>query len=376
MQNYECAKIVVKKNGEYYIQWYNIHPSTKLLSRVRKSFNLNRIKDLAERKLQAAQLQSAINLALANEWNYFDTHALQSKMTLLQALKKSMEILLMNVGPETVRTYPSIMNVFITWLNSQNLVAISPDQFTAYHFTEYLQTRSDKSISNVNNHILVIRKLFKIMQTVLSIIDANPLENIKFRKFEETDRYEAITPDELKAISDRLRSDGEHKFLLFTQFILFAFIRPGHLKFLRRSQIDFDNNTIQVYGDRTKSKRNIKKQLLQPLKQALIENEVHLLHPDTYVFGKDFVPALKIYGTLAQRAREKWKILVDDLGIDKRMYSLKHTGAQMYLENNEVIDLPWLQRQMEHSSISETETYVSKRKIKMLDDKSLNLPNY
>lgn len=77
---------------------------------------------------------------------------------------------------------------------------------------------------------------------------------------------------------------------------------------------------------------------------------------------------------LDRRALDKWNHYTKKLNINKRMYALKHTGAQMYISDNEHVDVSWLQNQMEHSTLSETQTYIAKRTMKHLDENKLKLP--
>jgi integrase len=95
-----------------------------------------------------------------------------------------------------------------------------------------------------------------------------------------------------------------------------------------------------------------------------------------YVFGKDFLPAEKPYNALLDKAGRLWSQYVKtDLGIDKNMYALKHTGAQLYIEKNNP-DAAWLQHQMEHSSLAQTQAYIAKLQGKKIDERGLILPDY
>ena len=158
----------------------------------------------------------------------------------------------------------------------------------------------------------------------------------------ESNRYQPITPDELQRIAKMLQ-EKDYNFYCYCLFIFYAFIRPGHICNLQRWQIDFEADTITILGKETKSKRNATKQLLTPLKDALIKMGANQLPADFYLFGTSFIPGKIKCPALSRRAVARWKqLVIDGLGIDKKMYALKHTSGQLFISENEGLDSSWL----------------------------------
>jgi integrase len=123
-----------------------------------------------------------------------------------------------------------------------------------------------------------------------------------------------------------------------------------------------------LHGKQHKNKKGSVKQLLQPLYDILLEYGYHRLKPDDYFFSTGLRPGQNI--TSPKRASVFWnEFVIKELGINKKLYAVKHTGGNNYLTDNaNAVDLSWLQKQMGHSSLEETEVYVKKRTVKKLDE--------
>jgi hypothetical protein len=61
---YKPARLSAPKKGDWMIVWYNYNPDSQKLERVRKTFNLNRIPDLQQRRTLGNTLVVGINKAL------------------------------------------------------------------------------------------------------------------------------------------------------------------------------------------------------------------------------------------------------------------------------------------------------------------------
>ena len=376
------------QKGMWRIIWYNTHPVTNTLERVRKTFNLNRITDLKQRKLVAQEACALINQMLRKGWNYFadglpqeeeaEIEEVKTVPTLREALEEANKIKCQRRGHDSVRSYASLTNVFIAWAEEAGFAAKPVTDFKARDFQAFLNERIEQnmSVSNLNGHITHQKALFKLMCHPLEYITANPLEHFKHYPETESSRYEPLTKEELMRVATHLKQVNPRLFL-FTQFVYYAYIRPGHLAGLQRKQINFEDGTITIYGSNTKAKRNTTKQLLQPLAASLLELGIDKLPPETYLFSKGLMPDTKKYTTITNRTAELWqKHIMEELKIPKYLYALKHTSGSLYITENEHVDIAWLQRQMEHSSLAETEAYVQKRAVKKIDESKMSLPDF
>lgn len=189
----------------------------------------------------------------------------------------------------------------------------------------------------------------------------------------ESSLFAPLTSEEIERIVPALVAYNP-RFYLYCKFIPYEFIRPAHVARLRGGDINYSTCEITMRAETTKSKRNIVKQLLSPMRDLLLQLQCDQVPGNHYLFAnKQFEPGPRLYPTLSVRAAEAWKeIVIDGLGIDKKMYALKHTSAQYFVNNNANLDVYFLRQQMEHTSAAMTETYLQKNVRKRVKDKDIN----
>jgi integrase len=378
-KHYELATLLAPKGRTWLIIWYNLNPKTGKLERIRKSFDINRIKSIPERHEVAANIIQVLNAALKNGYNYFGEVAeAKPAMKLIEAYNLAFDARSIGVGKDSLRGWQSIHRLFAAWIQEKGYAKQPAASFSSAQLQEYVSKLAAEGKSNVtiNNHINLLVSIFKRMVKPLNILQANPVDGFQYLTTGESERFESITKDELQRIAAHLRAVAPH-FFCYTQFIFYAYVRPAHISTLQRKQIDFEQDLIYIRSTATKGKRKASKQLLQPLKLSLLALGYDKLQPEEYLFSTGMLPGAKRVDSLRTRAQEIWREEVKGvLGIDKSMYALKHTSGQLYISDNENVDASWLQKQMEHSSLAETETYISARKPKKIDEGKVNLPKY
>lgn len=412
VKTYELAELYAPSSGTWLIVWYNINPRTNELERVRKTFDINRIQDLALRRAAANNIITIINLALKSGVNFIELAQQQEtdienmdvdlgrvdstivnnpqtttspekedsapEIKLLLAIEKAFDLKTFGLSKTSVDSARSLKNVFTDWITEEKLHDLSVTQFTELHYRDFLKKRADdgKGKRNINNHITFEKSIFEFCKKPLKYITENPIEDVKHLKKIGSNLYRALTPEELVLVAEKLIKAEPHYFL-YTQFIYYEFMRPYHIRAIQRWQLDFENETVIIRGENTKNGKNATKQMMNDMKVALLALGIDKLPSHYYVFGKDFTPSEIIYNTLHKRAAERWRQhIILDLGIDKKMYGLKSTGGQQYLNTNTHIDSGWLQRQMEHSTLSETEAYIAARIAKKIDETQTNITKY
>jgi integrase len=382
---YELATLHAPTAGTWMVVWYNISPATDRLTRVRKTFGLNRIADPKERRAVAASIITALNAALARGYNFFTDgdelpteDAPAAPVTLAEAFAKAHATRLIGVRRASELSFVSVARMFTEWAEQQGFAALPVSDFRMPQLQQYLEYRVAKGDSprTVNNNVKYIVGVFNRMVKPLEILAANPLSGMHKLREEESERFVPFTADELATIAAHLKAWHPH-FYTFTLFIYYGFMRPSHIRFLRRSQIDLEAGTIHIKGGETKGARTTTKQLMQPMVAALRTYGYADLPPDAYLLGKGFLPGGEFFANIKNDAGAKWReLVIGELGIDKKMYALKHTGGSLYVSENEAIDPAWLQSQMEHTSLAQTQDYIAKRKAKKIDDDGLKSALY
>lgn len=380
---YELAKLSAPADGTWMISWYNLHPTTKALTRLRKTFNLNRVPDAEERRALAHLIIAQLNAALQQGYNYFTAESQveekAARPTLKAAMTKAHGVRQIGIRSSSWKVFETYYRAFLKWATAQGYADEPVDAFRLPHLQQYLEYRLRKGDGprTINANIKYVVGAFEKMVTPLEILPANPLKGLKALHEEESDRFEILTPKELRTIAEHLRQ-RHPRFYVFTLVIFYLYMRPAHIGYLQRKQADERTATLAVEGTETKSKRNEKKQLVRPLLDALHEYGYLADVPaDWFLFGVDFAPSPRRAKSLPRLAADQWrKLVVEELGIDKRMYALKHTGGSLYVSENDVVDMAWLKAQMGHASLAQTEDYIRKHRTRKIDDAGLRSAVY
>lgn len=386
LTSFKLSTLYAPQKGTWRIEWYNYHPYSKKLERIQKTFDLNRIKNKRERRYVASEYIRLINIALKQGYNYFtDTENIGSTSNTSEITVISIKQLLLDMLPQriqglkerTQKTYRSYNNKLIEWLDNNGYADLSSRKFEYAIWLEFVNHKLNlgHSARNINHFTEYFKTTFDLAIKI-GWMKRNPLDLYERLKEKDSTVFNAFTSKELSTIKNTLIENNIH-FYIYTKFVALEFIRPYHLAFIKARDIDYANDLIMINAESSKNSKVKQKQLLPQLKEILIKHKYDQLPDDYYIFSKSFLPNKRQYKSLSIRAAEYWKkVVIDGLGIDKKMYALKHTSSQYYLNNNSEIDCAWLQHQMEHSSLAETETYISKRQIKKIDTDNTSFIDY
>ena len=210
-------------------------------------------------------------------------------------------------------------------------------------------------------------------------IPYNPAEDIKTLPVAETQKFIPLTDKEKKKLRDELFI-RHYGFFVYLMVIYHVGLRPKEILALRIRDVDLRARLITVYPDldRENSKtKNIRKVPINGyLLQYLQQMDLSIYPEDYYVFGSPFEAGKGNQGLGTKHPRyfkpnptmikrdtvtRLWKKIVNEtLGINKYMYSLKHTGSDDKIMAG--IDLDALKELYGHSSKYMTEKYA--RKVK------------
>jgi integrase len=378
---YKPAKIYTGgKDGtrSWFVFFYFRLAITDKFKRFPITGDINRIKDDATRLLSAKILQKTINEALKDGWNPHHDHtnkiagesgrSLTDYYSVTAALEDTLKSVSKSKRPRTAATYASHLRMFIAWLTKENfhdldINKISPVIIQKY--TDYLQDLKQASVT-INHKIEILSALFKRLKK-LQVIKENPCEAIDKLSEEESTFFEPITDDEITAIAKHLKKVKPELFM-FMLFIYYSLLRPLTIVQLKKEHLKFKERKIIIGGAMHKNRKKWIKQMLQPLHDYLLQYGYDKIPDDYYLFSNNLKPGKNLI--LPERAREFWnKHVVKDLGINKKMYAAKHTMGINYLNDNlGAEDMRWLQMQMAHSSLEETDNYLKSNTVKFLDE--------
>lgn len=394
-KRYQNATLSVEKTGMWRICWGNINPATGKIERIRKTFNLNRIADLKERKKAANRIIDCIDEALKLGYNDFVPPAqnaalpafadlpqvkaaVEHEITLVAALERALKIRTLGVSVRTAHSYRSFVKILSGWLADNDMQTLAVSQFTTEHFQDYLfhKSKLGHGNANLNEHTNFFKTTFNVIRKKLKLIRENPIDYIDYLPEHESTLFEPLTEEEIERIVPALIAYNP-RFYLYTRFIPHEFIRPFHITRLKAGDIVYNKDYIRMNGTTTKNRKARRKQLLQSIKDMLQDMGYDQLPGTWYLFGKDFEPSATLYPSLSTRAAEIWKrIVIDGLGINKKMYALKHTSSQYFVNENDNADLKYLQQQLEHHSMVQTEIYLQDKVYKKINETKTNTLKY
>lgn len=191
------------------------------------------------------------------------------------------------------------------------------------------------------------------------IIQVKPTTGIKNEKQPERVKYKRITEDERGLIVNHL-SVVAPDYLDFIYFIYDTGIRPKELLAVRVFDISLVKREITVRAEVSKTNRERFIPITDDMLSILLKRDITKLDRNLYLFSKNkFSPGPAPFWPTAG-ARWWRKYVQKDLGIDAKLYGLKHTGADAKLLAG--IDTRTLKSLYGHSSEQMTEKYLEELK--------------
>lgn len=200
-----------------------------------------------------------------------------------------------------------------------------------------------------------------ILKAILSVlvdedrIRFNPAKGIKAEKQPERTPYKRLTPEEKEKIVEYLSV----KSLEFLEFILFIYdtgIRPKELLMLKISDINLISRQIIVREEVAKTNKSRVIPITDDILKVLLRREVHSIEKGWTLFSNN--KFLCGPNPFTHTAGNRWwrKLVMRDLKIDCKLYSLKHLGADDKLLAG--VPIRALKNLFGHTSEQMTEKYL------------------
>lgn len=222
------------------------------------------------------------------------------------------------------------------------------------------QAREDENWSSKTRNTNL--GLFKALLDPLidkDIIQIKPTTGIKNEKQPERVKYKRISEDERALIAGHL-SQVAPDYLDFIYHIYDTGIRPKELLAVKISDISLVKREISVRAEVSKTNRERFIPITDDMLEILVRRDVNRLNINWFLFSNNkFKPGPDPFWPTAG-ARWWRKYVQRDLGIDAKLYGLKHTGADAKLLAG--IDTRTLKSLYGHSSEQMTERYLEELK--------------
>lgn len=355
MDDFKLPKIY-DADGDISQQWFVYYhfknPETNKWERFR-IFVSKKHKTKSARYGQANEIKAEIKRKLLSGYNPFET--VSPGISLQKALDFAVDYKLSVTGKRTAFTYRSVAKLFLEWAKKKDLKDKLVKDCSRKIFQKYLDdclTIEKVSKRTYNNRLRSLKTLFNVLLE-REYVDFNPILGIKLIKVNEPG-ITAYTPAELATITGILPTYN-YQLYVISQLIFYCFLRPAELVRLQFKDVMWDNQMIQVPGNKSKNGKTesivIPNQLFENLK------DWNLDYPsDWYLFGKMLNPGPEMISP--NRISDWWRLFKKKYNFTKNIYDLKHTGNGMAFDLD--LNARDIQLQNRHYSLDQTQQYLNK----------------
>lgn len=232
-------------------------------------------------------------------------------------------------GLETasISTYKSKIRTFNSWLilKQYHEVDISAiNNYIIIEFFTYLNNERKSSASTYRKYKNLITDIFEFAIN-RKAINTNPVSRLP-RCLRVTDKApKPINSKDVIEFIDKIINYPQ--LYLFIMFEYYCFMRPGEIRLMQISWIDWGNGVIRIPKNMNKTKIT-KTPIIPNVFMQILRNDykLHELPKTWYVIGKDKCPGLSVTGKNTMRNR--FNVIRKELHmpIDYMLYSWKHTG--------------------------------------------------
>lgn len=365
---------------EWYISFYAVYPETGKLRRVK--IKLNRIKGIKQRKQFAADLISEITVKLRSGWNPFiSAETPKSYQLFFRVCDRFIEIHKKESEHDTVRTYKSYIKHLKEFLlrNGYN-DKMYVSQFNKNIATDImLEMKENEKYAAItyNNYLRGFNTFFNWMLQ-FNYITENPFSHIRRIPQKKIDkkRKEVGAADRSKLL--KFLEVENPNYLAICMLCYYCFIRPKEIALLKIRDIDIVKQVIYVGEDIAKNDNDTVRTIPDSMMPFLMNLNLNY-PPDYYLFSADkrfkFDPGKKPLGS--RGISRYWTDVIRPImkfPMTHQFYSLKDTGITNMLENGVSVNV--VQGQADHSDLSMTSKYISKRNKKAQEEIKIKVSGF
>ncbi|WP_421752940.1 tyrosine-type recombinase/integrase [Croceimicrobium sp.] len=339
---------------KWFVYYSFLHPDTGRMKRFKIYGGLNYEKDKKKRRRIGREMVEETNRLLHSGFDPFKGKCETIGLTVRDNVDQYIRLHRNSWRKGTILSKSSILSIFCRFLDRTSRGNITIDKVSNSIIVEYLDEELSKGCSDVtyNTKLIAIKGLFT-WAIKKNLAQFNPCDGLYCRRVVSSTRGRIISKSELKKVKNIAISENP-RFWNFILVIYYCFIRPKEILSLKISDFDLQNQVITVRSEESKNKRTQS----VSIPNFLVDRFQYLKnYPSEYfVFGLGFAPAQNRQGK--NNPSRLWKSLVkEQLSIPSDLYSVKHRGAVDAL--NDGLDIRALQRQLRHSSLDQTEVYLS-----------------
>ncbi|WP_208386933.1 tyrosine-type recombinase/integrase [Helicobacter pylori] len=276
------------------------------------------------------------------------THRIQSKITILEALKRFLALKI-GLKQTSINALENVFNSIFRVMGlkeSDKLKKITKEKIAKYHESA-LKHYKKNTIHNLNANL----KSFLEFCETERFVEKSPYFSVTLKNAQEA---KAIEPFNLEEVKTLIENAPSLRLKAFLTVAFFTGMRTGEQLALMWEDIDFNekkiviNKSLNELGTITtpKNKPSIREvDLLEPV--AKILKELQASDPE----GKKFVfISMPKRSTMFQRAFRK---LLRALNLkDRKLYTTRHTFASLMLSQGE--EAMWISKTLGHKDLNTT----------------------
>lgn len=373
---------LVEGRSRWHIVYSYTDGNTGESHRLKPTFNLNRIKSIAERRKLGHQLVRQINEKLPLGWPWrivAETHLpVLAAVNLRKAVEKATAIKCVGLETRTKSSYESMTEIFLTFIEKR-YGEFSVGAFQRKHaqaFLDYLtterKTKKGKPLAarSYNAYLFFIKGVWSILIS-REYLNTDVWAADKERKVTEKIARN-YSKEELKIIISAV-AERDRWLMLAVVLLYYCFIRPTEITRLRVRNMQIQDNRIMLPGSITKNKKNRTPTVPENVRKFLQSFNFQKHGGHCYVFGREKKRGKKIcispaFPVSYKTFNRRLKAILHDLAKrkmidsveDMTFYGLKDTGGQDLIDQG--IDVWQLMKQMGHQSLTQTQIYLERKR--------------
>lgn len=255
----------------------------------------------------------------------------------------------------TAYTYQTKMKLFLNWAKENGLDTIAIDNINKQHVEKYLDY-CRKTLFNEDvtweSKLLVLTNFFNFLVS-RDVLATSPAIHIKHapksRKYKEL-----ISKDEIKRFSEVCEAEDAMLYC-FVNFLYHNHIRPNELRQIQKKHIDLNIDRLTVPEHIAKNGHTRYTVITPPLRELILKHKLVQGNQEDRLFGDEEgkMYASNYWGHRHREFRRKHKFKENTL-----LYRWKDVGVTAYYMQFK--DAYYIMRQCGHSSLEQTQIYLSK----------------
>lgn len=371
MESFKQAKLYDASGDltkRWYVEYFYLHPETKKFVRF-KEFISSRLGTRGGRKHRGQELITAINNRLQSGYNPFSAQEKRFS-TVAEALDFILGLKQSSCRLRTYTSYKSLVKKLKLWLDASGHRGLHIKDFTpmmAQQFIDDSKRLYKLANRTHNDYVVHVRGFFKMLKK-RQWIYLNPFEDIEKLPATEPDII-SFTPQELALMVETLPL-WDYNLYAAACMIFYGFLRPQELVGLTVGHLLLRQNLILVPGYVSKNKKSETIQIPPGLRPVLENLDLNYPQSD-FLFSRGLNRGSKAIAPT--RMAEAWREYADQVGIDKNMYALKHTGNGMAIDAG--VNLRDLQLHNRHHSLDMTQRYADRFRKHTSDELNEKFPD-